>query len=346
MSNVFVSEIFKISNDFLIKMEEENVLILSWNVANIACLDLNTLLYKFNIENYDKIILALQEAVNLTKKSILFEHPTKRVIYEEGYVLKKDKIDKNDEDAVYLNLFSMSFIKTIVITKKPFLHNTINVSIGPFWYINKGFLIMQINTLIIANVHLPPYLKNEKKRTNVLSNLKNILITQSKKEEKYKNFKLFLVGDFNFRNNFVESKRLLKLFEGHLKEENIEFLQTYKYIKGMNEFDNRRIPAYCARIFYGFLVKSELEENQPDFYKIKEYNSILNEIASDHKPVYLDCTIKHDTNDKEGKFEMLQFNNSNLNAFFCNFYVLCTEKSELTFFTIIFVLMCIGLVSK
>lgn len=242
-------------------------LILTFNVNNNDILNIDTLLHTFDISQYDIIILNLQEA--------LFVNDKTAILTSEIFTMHK---------------ISMGFIKTVVLSKSDNMNiKQHNFPLGPMWFINKGFLITQVDDIININVHFVH--NSEKKRVKQVEKLKKVL------ENNNISGKIIISGDFNFRNNFTESEKMMEIFNGGnkeicLMEHKISFTPTYKYLRGMNEYDNRRIPAYTDRIFCTSGIK------------IRKYNSIKNEICSDHRPVYMDCDIEDINNGYRKKIEI------------------------------------------
>lgn len=79
------------------------------------------------------------------------------------------------------------------------------------------------------------------------------------------------------------------LFINKFKEAKITFPPTYKLIVGTDDYvleeGGDRIPGWTDRILYindNYRFKSKINE----ILEIKEYNSILKIVSSDHKPVY------------------------------------------------------------
>lgn len=130
---------------------------------------------------------------------------------------------------------------------------------------------------------------------------------------------IFFIGDLNYRMNLeyenatklanagkynemaqydqlLLEKRAMRAFSGFY-EEDILFPPSYRFNKGMMSYDTsekHRIPSFCDRI----LIFSECKKN----YQIQEYNSHMDILLSDHRPVYLKIKLKLPELDEQVEF--------------------------------------------
>ena len=152
--------------------------------------------------------------------------------------------------------------------------------------------------------------ENEEKFNHRLNELKFILTQKTKNKVFYKNDFYFIFGDLNFRLNNLNSEDFFKLInqietkeieieklqnykeklfeydsltnylykkfiDYYIMEKEINFLPTYKMIKNKNNYNLKRIPAWCDRILY----KCGKGNIRNIFYDSIEC------FESDHKPI-------------------------------------------------------------
>ncbi|KAL6120982.1 hypothetical protein NUSPORA_02187 [Nucleospora cyclopteri] len=224
-----------------------NAVIITYNLGNTYIFDINTFLNKhFEFIDLDLIVINLQEANDIG--------------FVQGNIRYK-----------YVKKFQMGQIQTVILSKYDLNPTVTEIGLGPLYFINKGFLIINFKDLMIVNLHLYPHRHNYKRRQKALDHLISIL----------NNFKglIILAGDFNFRNHIDEAQEFLEKYTDY-KEMPITFKETYKYNR--IGFNRKRKPAYCDRI---------LINDSFNFAKPEKYGSFNEEIISDHKPVFLKLKI-------------------------------------------------------
>ena len=281
---------------------------------DISKLFTENILYK-NKAIPDIIFIGLQEIIELSgpPEQLCTQDTSKRI---SKWTEKLSKyIEKLYSNSIYiplkiLDLVGIYFICFIKYEYKPKL-NIIDFNItktgfdGKFG--NKGFITMTLkyydNYISLATGHFEAGENNNQKRIENLRQLLNKEINLGEyKKNNFKNadFWIFL-GDSNFRIDMnykdvitlIQSNNLNYLLNNDqfnkcknnerdfniIKESQICFNPTYKFIKGINDYDYNeeklRVPSWTDRIFY---------VNKNGIKNIM-YNSISALNYSDHKPV-------------------------------------------------------------
>jgi hypothetical protein len=166
---------------------------------------------------------------------------------------------------------------------------------------NKGSCLLrfEINdtSIALSSGHLCAGQGHNSSRISELNDVltKNFSVHKSKKFSEHDLF--FIFGDLNFRNdldnnsvrNLIANNNLKTLYDfdqfhkirsvnyslNILDEGQLNFNPTYKYVIDSDEYEPKRIPSWCDRIFF---KKSKMIRQI--CYNRKEYS------YSDHKPVF------------------------------------------------------------
>ena len=258
----------------------------------------------------DIIFISLQKLVRINesnKDTINALHRKRYTIWANGL---KSYIDNIYSNCVYIplkcadflgNCF-ISFIKYELKDKIIFKNlNTFKNIIEPGNKGDKGFihLVFQYkgNNISVSSTFFNSKSENSNKNLELLNQVLNTKINIGN-ELTFKESDFWIIlGDLNFKveleyeaiielikknNSFTISnndqfKKNINLFNDFnlIGEGDILFNPTYKFQKGTNIYDGKKVPSYTDRIFYG------------KGYKITElyYNSANNIVYSSHKPV-------------------------------------------------------------
>ena len=293
----------------------------TWNVQglqidNFVEIDVNQLIYPQQFDtiiNKDKspdiIIIGLQEIIELKAKSLIFQR-TKT---------KKDRKDiwkLHFESALYdkyelvssLDLVGMFLFCFVTKDKAVNIENVQSQKIKTGFkgvLGNKGYCIISIHyngyNFAFVNGHFMSGESNEKNEGR-LKEIHDLLQNEHNKNmlPVVDHHYYFLIGDFNFRveltpeecNELISKRDIDKIIQSEqfsqsktkfpFKEGKICFLPTYKLGTSINEYNLKKTPSYCDRIFYKGIKK--------DTIKQVIYSSINYYCNSDHLPV---CSLFH-----------------------------------------------------
>lgn len=165
-------------------------------------------------------------------------------------------------------------LRTIVLSRKEFTVKTKKVGLGPFHFINKGFIAMCINDKVLhINAHLAAHADRQRERMAQI-----LTIFESSYRKRFST--VILSGDLNFRmeNRCDQGLEFLQAYDA-FREDEITFQPTFKYKK--NTVNMERTPSFCDRIF----VASRRS------LRFLVYSSMHHVLSSDHKPVYCQFEI-------------------------------------------------------
>ena len=212
-----------------------------------------------------------------------------------------------------LGLLTIIFVKRELVKKYDIkVHKTEFLRLGKLKFANKACIIIRMSVnyekIDIINCHLSSGITEPDlvRRANDLRKVYSIIKNDNEP------LVAFIVGDLNFRSKIstdeIQKKiktyratedpevrhqtveeilkydELLKVIEqqyfSDLKEHVIQFLPSYKFLIGTNEYDlanGKRIPSWCDRVLY--------KHNEYTKLTIDSYASDDSTLISDHKPV-------------------------------------------------------------
>lgn len=175
-----------------------------------------------------------------------------------------------------------------------------------------------LNTSIcIINVHLTPHTERLLERNKAVSEVYKNLKFRSENSELCidEHRSIFWLGDFNYRIDLPGGKIKTLILQKELKqlqkfdqlnrarqgarvlpeyhEGEINFMPTFKYEVGTNQYDFKRHPAWCDRILFKGPVR------------LNSYESRESVVCSDHKPVIGSFTLDTFIVDEKIKSEVL-----------------------------------------
>lgn len=293
----------------------------TWNVQglqidNFIDIDVNQLIYPQQFDtiiNKDKspdiIIIGLQEIIELKAKSLIFQRTKTRKD-------RKDTWKLHFESALYgkyelvssLDLVGMFLFCFVTKDKAVNIENVQSQKIKTGFkgvLGNKGYCIISIHynghNFAFVNGHFMSGESNEKNEGR-LKEIHDLLQNEHNKDmlPVVDHHYYFLIGDFNFRveltpeecNELIRKKDIDKIIQSEqfsqsktkfpFKEGEISFLPTYKLGTSINEYNLKKTPSYCDRIFYKGIKE--------DTIKQVIYSSINYYCNSDHLPV---CSLFH-----------------------------------------------------
>lgn len=214
----------------------------------------------------------------------------------------------------YTKICSMFGLKTIIYSKNEIKTEFYKIGLGPFGFINKGFIATKIEKNIMhINAHLIAHPQNNQKRLDQLDKIIRFIDNSIET--------VILSGDLNFRCDPTDQCDIFKRKNLQFKEEKISFLPTYKFEissklndTNLTNYDKSRVPSYCDRIMVASLFKIE-------FYR---YVSLKKINLSDHKPVV--CIFNISPVKTQKKLFSVEVNKLKIRRMVTDFYIFLFEE--------------------
>ena len=291
-----------------------NIAGISCNVDyNITKLFTENIFYYKN-EPPDIIVIGIQEIIKLSITSILsIVSNQENVINWTNNIMNTIKLVFKNTEYFQLKCLDLVGIYLIVLVKKSLRKNISLIDFnttktGVYGTLgNKGFFTLTLkcfdNLISFGSGHFEAGQSKNEDRINTLIQLLNKSINVNDMEYTFKDIDFWIIlGDLNFRidltyedaitlikqkkydilyslDQFNTSKESNEFLKSYIKEKEINFEPTYKYVKGSNEYaydeDKVRVPAWTDRIFY---CKNKN-------IKMLTYDNIKQIRYSDHRPV-------------------------------------------------------------
>lgn len=285
--------------------KEIKIKVITWNCGNILTTETFDEMLNFS-EEMDIYVICLQE-IDMSTIAMIREETE---ISQEWTKIIMNSFSKSKTTYSKLCQKQMVGLYTCIVVKKDHLGSIKNlrtscIGTGALGLVgNKGSITIRMDfyntSLCFMNVHLVHGQNAISKRNQ---NLYDIFQGTTQYFDPFLHEFFIISGDFNYRLNYekfedikqdLETKNYSNIIKNDqlmiemsekkilndFKEEKIEFLPTYKYIK--NDYDIDRIPSFTDRILY--------KKNEKIIQKT--YQSHTNYISSDHKPVSGDFIIK------------------------------------------------------
>ena len=290
----------------------------------------------------DIIVIGIQEIIKLSITSILsiVSNQENVITWTNNIVNTINKVF-NKIDYYQLKCMDLVGIYLLVLVKKQLRKNVslIDSNItktGVYGTMgNKGFFTLTIkcfdSLISFGSGHFEAGQSKNEDRISTLIQLLNKDININEEELNFKDIDFWIIlGDLNFRidlsyedaiilikdkkydvlyslDQFNSSRDNYPFLKEYIKEKEINFEPTYKYVKGSNEYaydeDKIRVPAWTDRIFY---CKNKN-------IKMLTYDTIKSIRYSDHRPVVgtflVHCENKK--NDNNNKIKNNNINNKN-----------------------------------
>ena len=295
---------------------------------NITKLFTENIFYYKN-EPPDIIVIGIQEIIKLSITSILsIVSNQENVINWTNNIMNTINLVFKNTDYFQLKCLDLVGIYLIVIVKKSLRKNIslldYNITkTGVYGTLgNKGFFTLTLkcfdNLISFGSGHFEAGQSKNEDRIDTLIQLLNKNINYGNIGYTFKDIDFWIIlGDLNFRidltfedaielirqkkydilyslDQFCSSKENNEFLKAYIKEKEINFEPTYKYVKGSNEYaydeDKIRVPAWTDRIFY---CKNKN-------IKMLTYDTIKSIRYSDHRPVVgtflINCVNKNNIN--------------------------------------------------
>ena len=295
---------------------------------NITKLFTENIFYYKN-EAPDIIVIGIQEIIKLSITSILsIVSNQENVINWTNNIMNTINLVFKNTDYFQLKCLDLVGIYLIVIVKKSLRKNIslldYNITkTGVYGTLgNKGFFTLTLkcfdNLISFGSGHFEAGQSKNEDRIDTLIQLLNKNINIDDIGYSFKDIDFWIIlGDLNFRidltyedaitlikqkkydilyslDQFCSSKENNEFLKAYIKEKEINFEPTYKYVKGSNEYaydeDKIRVPAWTDRIFY---CKNKN-------IKMLTYDTIKSIRYSDHRPVVgtflINCVNKNNIN--------------------------------------------------
>ena len=295
---------------------------------NITKLFTENIFYYKN-EPPDIIVIGIQEIIKLSITSILsIVSNQENVINWTNNIMNTINLVFKNTDYFQLKCLDLVGIYLIVIVKKSLRKNIslldYNITkTGVYGTLgNKGFFTLTLkcfdNLISFGSGHFEAGQSKNEDRIDTLIQLLNKNINIDDIGYSFKDIDFWIIlGDLNFRidltyedaitlikqkkydilyslDQFCSSKENNEFLKAYIKEKEINFEPTYKYVKGSNEYaydeDKIRVPAWTDRIFY---CKNKN-------IKMLTYDTIKSIRYSDHRPVVgtflINCVNKNNIN--------------------------------------------------
>ena len=306
-----------------------NIAGISCNVDyNITKLFTENIFYYKN-EPPDIIVVGIQEIIKLSITSILsIVSNQENVINWTNNIIKTINIVFKNTEYYQLKCLDLVGIYLIVLVKKSLRKNISLIDYnttktGVYGTLgNKGFFTLTLkcfdNLISFGSGHFEAGQSKNEDRIDTLIQLLNKNINYGNIGYTFKDIDFWIIlGDLNFRidltfedaielirqkkydilyslDQFNSSKEKNEFLKSYIREKEINFEPTYKYIKGSNEYaydeDKIRVPAWTDRIFY---CKNKN-------IKMLTYDNIKSIRYSDHRPVVgtflINCINKNNIN--------------------------------------------------
>ena len=306
-----------------------NIAGISCNVDyNITKLFTENIFYYKN-EPPDIIVVGIQEIIKLSITSILsIVSNQENVINWTNNIIKTINIVFKNTEYYQLKCLDLVGIYLIVLVKKSLRKNISLIDYnttktGVYGTLgNKGFFTLTLkcfdNLISFGSGHFEAGQSKNEDRIDTLIQLLNKNINYGNIGYTFKDIDFWIIlGDLNFRidltyedaielirqkkydilyslDQFNSSKEKNEFLKSYIREKEINFEPTYKYIKGLNEYaydeDKIRVPAWTDRIFY---CKNKN-------IKMLTYDNIKSIRYSDHRPVVgtflINCINKNNIN--------------------------------------------------
>ena len=300
---------------------------------NITKLFTENIFYYKN-EPPDIIVIGIQEIIKLSLTSILsiVSNQDNVIAWTNNIINTINKVF-NSVEYYQLKCMDLVGIYLLILVKKSLRKNVslIDSNItktGVFGTMgNKGFFTLTIKCfdsfISFGSGHFEAGQSKNEDRINTLFQLLNKNINLNGIELTFKDIDFWIIlGDLNFRidlsyedaitlikekkydvlyclDQFSSTKENNSFLKEYIKEKEINFEPTYKYVKGSNEYaydeDKIRVPAWTDRIFY---CKNKN-------IKMLTYDTIKSIRYSDHRPVVgtflINCANKIKINDNQIK---------------------------------------------
>ena len=300
---------------------------------NITKLFTENIFYYKN-EPPDIIVIGIQEIIKLSLTSILsiVSNQDNVIAWTNNIINTINKVF-NTVEYYQLKCMDLVGIYLLVLVKKSLRKNVslIDSNItktGVFGTMgNKGFFTLTLKCfdsfISFGSGHFEAGQSKNEDRINTLFQLLNKNINLNGIELTFKDIDFWIIlGDLNFRidlsyedaitlikekkydvlyclDQFSSTKENNSFLKEYIKEKEINFEPTYKYVKGSNEYaydeDKIRVPAWTDRIFY---CKNKN-------IKMLTYDTIKSIRYSDHRPVVgtflINCANKIKINDNQIK---------------------------------------------
>ena len=280
---------------------------------NITKLFTENIFYYKN-EPPDIIVVGIQEIIKLSITSILsiVSNQDNVIAWTNNIINTINKVF-NNVDYYQLKILDLVGIYLLVLVKKSLRKNIslIDSNItktGVYGTMgNKGFVTLTLkcfdSIISFGSGHFEAGQSKNEDRINTLVQLLNKNVNLGGIEMTFKDIDFWIIlGDLNFRidlsyedaitlikekkydvlyslDQFNSNKQINSFLKEYIKEKEINFEPTYKYVKGSNEYaydeDKIRVPAWTDRIFY---CKNKN-------IKMLTYDTIKSIRYSDHRPV-------------------------------------------------------------
>ena len=328
-----------------------NIAGISCNVDyNITKLFTENIFYYKN-EPPDIIVVGIQEIIKLSITSILsiVSNQENVITWTTNIINTISKVFKGNE---YYQLKCMDLvgIYLLVLVKKSLRKNVSLIDsnttkTGVYGTMgNKGFFTLTLkcfdSLISFGSGHFEAGQSKNEDRISTLIQLLNKSVNINDVEFTFKDIDFWIIlGDLNFRidlsyedaislikdkkydvlyslDQFNSSRENYPFLKEYIKEREINFEPTYKYVKGSNEYaydeDKVRVPAWTDRIFY---CKNKN-------IKMLTYDTIKSIKYSDHRPVVgtflVNCENKKNDNNniklpKENKIDLIYAEKENNN---------------------------------
>ena len=328
-----------------------NIAGISCNVDyNITKLFTENIFYYKN-EPPDIIVVGIQEIIKLSITSILsiVSNQENVITWTTNIINTISKVFKGNE---YYQLKCMDLvgIYLLVLVKKSLRKNVSLIDsnttkTGVYGTMgNKGFFTLTLkcfdSLISFGSGHFEAGQSKNEDRISTLIQLLNKSVNINDVEFSFKDIDFWIIlGDLNFRidlsyedaislikdkkydvlyslDQFNSSRENYPFLKEYIKEREINFEPTYKYVKGSNEYaydeDKVRVPAWTDRIFY---CKNKN-------IKMLTYDTIKSIKYSDHRPVVgtflVNCENKKNDNNniklpKENKIDLIYAEKENNN---------------------------------
>ena len=328
-----------------------NIAGISCNVDyNITKLFTENIFYYKN-EPPDIIVVGIQEIIKLSITSILsiVSNQENVITWTTNIINTISKVFKGIE---YYQLKCMDLvgIYLLVLVKKSLRKNVSLIDsnttkTGVYGTMgNKGFFTLTLkcfdSLISFGSGHFEAGQSKNEDRISTLIQLLNKSVNINDVEFSFKDIDFWIIlGDLNFRidlsyedaislikdkkydvlyslDQFNSSRENYPFLKEYIKEREINFEPTYKYVKGSNEYaydeDKVRVPAWTDRIFY---CKNKN-------IKMLTYDTIKSIKYSDHRPVVgtflVNCENKKNDNNniklpKENKIDLIYAEKENNN---------------------------------
>ena len=308
---------------------------------NITKLFTENIFYYKN-EPPDIIVVGIQEIIKLSITSILsiVSNQENVITWTSNIINTINKVFKTVE-YYELKCLDLVGIYLLVLIKKSLRKNislidSNTTKTGVYGTMgNKGFFTLTIkcfDTLIsFGSGHFEAGQSKNEDRIDTLIQLLNKTVNINEVEYSFKDIDIWIIlGDLNFRidlsyedaislikekkydvlyslDQFNTSKEKNYFLKEYIREREINFEPTYKYVKGSNEYaydeDKIRVPAWTDRIFY---CKNKN-------IKMLTYDTIKSIRYSDHRPVVGTFLVNCVNKKNENNGRIYNDNNNNFN---------------------------------